>query len=191
MEHIMFFRKLAQALSSSRTSKISRERGFTLIEVLGAIIVGAIIFAFAAFAIRNGIESAKVSNQNEALANLRVNIQEAFSTLHSYEDLSNANALAARIVPTNMLTGATDDAAYGDAIVNEWNGPITLAPTEDNQDFTITLENVPQGACIKLARNAKAWEEMTVAGTAVNRYGLQTEEICADEFDNTLVYTSR
>ena len=48
----MFFRKLAQALSSSRTSKISRERGFTLIEVLGAIIVGAIIFAFAAFAIQ-------------------------------------------------------------------------------------------------------------------------------------------
>ncbi|MBR6626254.1 MAG: prepilin-type N-terminal cleavage/methylation domain-containing protein, partial [Mailhella sp.] len=126
----MFFRKLAQALSSSRTSKISRERGFTLIEVLGAIIVGAIIFAFAAFAIRNGIESAKVSNQNDSLANLRVNIQEAFSTLHSYEDLSNANALAARIVPTNMLTGATDDAAYGDAIVNEWNGAITLAPTE-------------------------------------------------------------
>ena len=190
----MFFRKLAQALSSSRTSKISRERGFTLIEVLGAIIVGAIIFAFAAFAIRNGIESAKVSNQNEALANLRVNIQEAFAPLHSYEELSNDTALAARIVPTNMLTGGNNE-AYGDAIINEWNGAITLAPANDNRDFTITLTNVPQGACIKLARNAKAWEEMTIGegegGTAVDRYGLQTEEICADEFNNTLVYTSR
>lgn len=188
----MFFRKLAQALSSSRTSKISRERGFTLIEVLGAIIVGAIIFAFAAFAIRNGIESSKVSNQNEALAHLRVSIQEAFASLHSYEDLNNDNAIAARIVPSNMLTGAADDNVYGDAIINEWNGAITLAPDNENRDFTITLAAVPQGACLKLARSAKQWENMTVNDTAVERYGLQNvEEICTEEFENTLVYTSR
>jgi len=188
----MFFRKLAQALSSSRTSKISRERGFTLIEVLGAIIVGAIIFAFAAFAIRNGIESAKVSNQNEALANLRVNIQEAFAPLHSYEELTNDAALSARIVPANMLAGANDDDAYGSSIINEWNGTIVLAADNENRDFTITLNAVPQGACIKLARNAKQWENMTVNDTAVERYGLQqVDEICTEEFENVIKYTSR
>lgn len=172
--------------------KLSSERGFTLVETLGIIIIAGLIFVFAAWGIRNGIESAKVANQNEALATLRVNIQGAFADLHSYAELSNDNAIAARVVPTNMLTGANDADPYGNAIINEWNGAITLAPVEGNQDFTITLENVPQGACLKLARNAKAWENMEIGGTAVDRYGLiVVDEVCTDEFNNTIVYTSR
>ncbi len=175
----------------NKQSENFREAGFTLIEVLGAIIVGSIIFAFAAFAVRGGIESSKVSNQNEALAFLRVNIQEGYSTLHTYDGLSNDNAIAARLVPTNMMTGGDGD-AYGDAIVDEWNGPITLAPAGDNnENFTIQLDNIPQGACIKLGRTAKAWEGMTINGADVDRYSLITEDICNEEFDNTLVYTSR
>lgn len=171
--------------------KFEKEAGFTLTEVFGAIVVGALIYSFAAFAIRGGIESSKVSNQSEALAYLRVNIQDGYSTLHTYEGLDNDSAIAARLIPTNMMTGGDGD-AYGDAIVDEWNGPITLAPDGDNnENFTIQLDNIPQGACIKLGRTAKAWEAMTINGTDVDRYSLITEDICTEEFDNTLVYTSR
>ena len=169
---------------------VKDENGFTLVEVLGAIVVGSLIFAFAAFAIRGGIESSKVSAQNEALAYLRTNIQEGYATLHSYDGLDNDSAIAARLIPTNMMRGSEGD-AYGDTIVSEFNGEITIESIDDGNNFQITIPNVPQGACIKLAHSAKNWEAMTINDTEVDRYSLVTEEICSDETDNTLVYQSR
>lgn len=191
MNKIRNFITKFQNIQNGRTyALVKSEEGFTLVEVLGAIVVGSLIFAFAAFAIRGGIESSKVSAQNEALSYLRTNIQEGYATLHSYDGLDNDSAIAARLVPTNMMSGAEGD-SYGDTIRSEFNGEITIESIDDGDNFQITVPNVPQGACIKLGRSAKNWEAMTINGTEVDRYSLITEDICSDETDNTLVYQSR
>lgn len=48
-------------------------------EVLGAIIIGSIIFGAVALVISNAIETSRVSNQQENLSYLRMNIHEVYS----------------------------------------------------------------------------------------------------------------
>ena len=56
------------------------QRGFTLGEVLCAIIIGSIIFGAVALVISNAIETSRVSNQQENLSYLRMNIHESTAT---------------------------------------------------------------------------------------------------------------
>lgn len=89
------------------------QRGFTLGEVLGAIIIGSIIFGAVALVISNAIETSRVSNQQENLSYLRMNIHEVYSHVHSFASISNDELLAANAVPQGMVVN--------DSIVNGWN----------------------------------------------------------------------
>lgn len=95
------------------------QRGFTLGEVLGAIIIGSIIFGAVALVISNAIETSRVSNQQENLSYLRMNIHEVYSHVHSFASISNDELLAANAVPQGMVVN--------DSIVNGWNGDVTVA----------------------------------------------------------------
>lgn len=79
------------------------QRGFTLGEVLGAIIIGSIIFGAVALVISNAIETSRVSNQQENLSYLRMNIHEVYSHVHSFASISNDELLAANAVPQGMV----------------------------------------------------------------------------------------
>lgn len=159
---------------------VSNESGFTLVEVLGAIVVGSIIFGFAAFAIRGGLASAKVSNAQENLSYLRVNIQEVYAHVRNYETISNEELIGANAVPQGMV--------IDDQIVNDWNGAITVEPADDGRSYTITFEDVPQDACIKLGSQRDMWDSLTIGGAEVDRGTVVTSDLCNDEFSNTLVF---
>ena len=104
------------------------QRGFTLGEVLSAIIIGSIIFGAVALVISNAIETSRVSNQQENLSYLRMNIHETYSHVHSFASISNDELLAANAVPQGMVVN--------DSIVNSWHGDVTLASANDGRAFT-------------------------------------------------------
>ena len=157
-----------------------KDAGFTLVEVLGAIVVGSIIFGFAAFAIRGGLASARVSNAQENLSYLRVNIQEVYSHVRSYATISNDELISANAVPRGMVVN--------DQIVNDWNGDVTIEPGDGGRSYTITFADVPQDACIKLGAQRDLWDSLTIGGTAVDRGTVVTGDLCSDEFSNTQVF---
>lgn len=157
-----------------------KERGFTLLEGLALLALGSIILGAAAFAISGGLESAKVANTQENLNYLRMNIVETYTHVHSYDSITNDQLLDAKAVPTNMIAG--------EDIVNEWNGNVTVEPADDGRAFTVTLDNVPQGAAIKLGGQRHHWDELTINDTEIERDTVVTKEICDDELNNTIVF---
>ena len=162
--------------------KRCHEEGFTLIEVLGAIVVGSLIFAFAAFAIKGGLESAKVSNSQENLSYLRMNIQEVYAHVRSYETISNDELISANAVPPAML--------INEQIVNEWNGDVTIEPADGGRSYTITFADVPQDACIKLGAQRSGWDALSIGGTEIERNTIVTTDQCSDEFSTAIVFTA-
>ena len=138
------------------------QRGFTLGEVLGAIIIGSIIFGAVALVISNAIETSRVSNQQENLSYLRMNIHEVYS------------------VPQGMVVN--------DSIVNGWNGDVTVASADDGRAFTIQLDNIPENACIKLGAQRDMWDSLSINGTDIERETVVTTDHCTDELSNTLIF---
>ncbi len=156
------------------------QRGFTLAEVLGAIIIGSIIFGAIALAISYGTETARVSNQQESLSYLRMNIHEVYSHVHSFASLSNDELLAANAVPQGMVVN--------DSIVNAWNGDVTVASADDGRAFTIQLDDIPENACIKLGAQRGMWDSLSINGTDIERETVVTTDHCTDELSNTLIF---
>ena len=79
----------------------------------------------------------------------------------NYDNLDNDVAMSAGIVPKAFLKG--------DSMKNAWGGDVTLANDADNGQFSITLDNVPQDACMQLARfQPDSWESISVNGTVVD-----------------------
>ena len=156
------------------------QRGFTLGEVLGAIIIGSIIFGAVALVISNAIETSRVSNQQENLSYLRMNIHEVYSHVHSFASISNDELLAANAVPQGMVVN--------DSIVNRWHGDVTLASANDGRAFTIQLDDIPESACIKLGAQRNMWDSLSINGTDIERETVVTTEHCTDEDSNTLTF---
>ncbi len=156
------------------------QQGFTLGEVLGAIIIGSIIFGAVAMVISSAIESARVSNQQENLSYLRMNIHEAYSHIHSFASISNDELIAANAVPQGMLVD--------ESIVNAWNGDVSVGSANEGRSFTIQLDNIPEEACIKLGSQRNMWDSLSINGTDIEREIVVTTEHCTDELSNTLIF---
>lgn len=143
------------------------ERGFTLIEVLGALVVGSVIFGFATFAITGALESARVSSFNETLALLRMNIQEVYASSRGF---GSTTTTASDITSVLADAGAVPRNWEGDdttRILHNFGGAVTVSGTLSG--FTITAAGVPENACRKIAAaQYECWETLSVNSTAIN-----------------------
>lgn len=143
------------------------EAGFTLVEVLGALVVGSIVFAFAAFGISGGLESARVSGFNESLELLRINVQEVYASSRGFgsNDTSEVDItdtlLDAGAIPRNWLT---DDEAN---IIHNFGGSIEVLGSVST--FTITANGITESACRKIVSSQYGnWDRIEVNGTEVD-----------------------
>lgn len=158
------------------------EAGFTLMESIGALIIGSIIFGLAALALSDGIDDARVSSAQESLSYLRINIHDAYSHVHSFSSLSNEELIAAKAVPQTML--------INDSIINAWNGDVTVASARGGRAFTIQYDDVPEDACIKFGNQRDMWDAVSINGTAIEPEIVVTTEHCTDESSNTIIFTA-
>ena len=156
--------------SKARKAAAKKEKqsqgGFTLIEVLGALVVGSIVFAFAAFGISGGLESARVSGFNESLALLRINIHESYASSRGFgsstaasEDITQ-DLIDAGAIPQNWMT------ADGASVVHNFGGSVSVSGTVSG--FTITASSIPEAVCRKIVSSQlEGWDSVSIGGNAV------------------------
>ena len=110
----------------------------SILETVGALIVGLLLIAAAAFGLYSAFGKSNVATTEQNLVLLRMQTQQLFFGTN-YDNLDNDVAMSAGIVPKAFIKG--------DSMKNAWGGDVTLANDADNGQFSITLDNVPQDAC--------------------------------------------
>lgn len=182
-----------KALSTNKQQDIQRgksQRGFTLIEVLGALVVGSLVFGFAAFAISKAIESARVTSFNENLALLRINIHEVYASSRGF---GSSSATAKDITETLTEAGAIPDPWLdkdSNTAMHTLGGSVSVEGTLTN--FTISAKDITQDACRKIASSqAENWDKITINGSVVDT--VPTSLCTSDDAGtgtNTLAFTA-
>lgn len=151
---------------NQQDQKDRNEAGFTLIEVLGALVVGSIVFAFAAFGISGGLESARVSGFNESLALLRINIHESYASSRGFGTSGTESTditqelIDAGAIPQNWMT---DD---GESVVHNFGGSVSVEGSVSG--FSITAEAIPEAVCRKIVSSQlEGWDSVSIGGSEV------------------------
>ncbi|WP_027191463.1 type 4 pilus major pilin [Fundidesulfovibrio putealis] len=156
----------------------------TLLETLGAILVGLIILAGAALGLNSAFSSSKLGETEQNLITLRMQVQQMFSGSSDYTGLDNALALQAGLVPKPFIKGSS--------LRNSFGGDITLAPVNGTSAFSITLTSIPQDECTKLAKfQTDAWLSVNVNGTDVTGGTVADIVAACASVTNTITFTAR
>ncbi len=170
--------------------KAKNQKGFLGLDTMGSLIVIMILTGGIIAGVSQLIDSSKVSNMRNGLNSLNMGVRQLFVGGNDYSALtdvatSEALLVAADIVPESLL------ASNGTDILTPWGGDVEVAVGTNTEQFTITLNDVPQDACIKLASgNQSAWDSVTVAGTAVTTLATANTE-CAKTATSAMVFTAR
>jgi len=107
-----------------------------LMVILGAIAVVALFYMT--------LGQDKTHKAISSLTQLQANTQALFSTQTSFTGLNNTVAISAGLAPADMISGT--------ALINPWNGSVTIAVNgTSTSQFNITTTAVPRAACAKLA----------------------------------------
>jgi type II secretory pathway pseudopilin PulG len=156
----------------------------TLLETLGAILVGLIILAGAALGLNAAFSNSKLGETEQNLITMRMQIQQMFSGSSDYTGLDNELALKAGLVPKPFIKGSS--------IRNSFGGDITLAPVTGSSAFSITLTSIPQDECTKLAKfQTDAWLSVNVNGTDTTGGSVADIVTACSSSNNTITFTAR
>jgi len=157
-----------------------------LLETLGSLIVGLIILGGVALGLYTAFSSSKLSETEQNLVSMRMQIQHMFSGSSDYTGIDNNLSIKAGVVPKSFIKGSQLKNAFG--------GEITISPVTADAAFSIELSNIPQEECTKLAKfQTDAWLAIAVNGNEVNRLSdtLVTDIVGYCEETNTILFTAR
>lgn len=118
-----------------------KQAGATLLEAISFLAVSAVVIIGAVSLVTSSFSSSDVNQHTTEITSLRTSIKGFFSGQGDYTTATNANIIAAGLVPTTMkITGTTISNAFG--------GTVTVTGTA--ADFSIVSTNMKKDVCVKL-----------------------------------------
>ncbi len=133
--------------------------GMTMMETLGSLLIMAIMIVGAIMLIRMAMDSSKLSDAQQSLTAMSIQVRGHFNGVRDYTGISNALAIKAGLVPQRILRG--------DSIQTPWGGAITLAPGT-NATFTISMAALSDRVCTAMATyQPDLWQSISINGTAI------------------------
>lgn len=125
----------------------SKSRGFSLLELLLVVAVGAILLLAGLAVYRNVTDNSKVNESIRLLNVTKQETQKLFQGEGNYPAQSlNSVLTAARAFPTSALNGTQ--------VRHPYNGDVTV--TGVGRTFTIEFDAMPESACIKIGQSFAA-----------------------------------
>lgn len=142
------------------------QRGFSLLELLLVVAVGAVLILAGLGAYRLVSENNNTNQATRLLTTLKQQIQQAYQGQASYGTGNLIDDLVSlRALPSDFGTSGSGDSM----IAKGQFGNILI--TGNTNTFSIQLQNVPKGACVRLAQqftpqNANDFVSLQVGSTA-------------------------
>ena len=160
------------------------EAGFMGLESQGSLLFYLIMVGGAGLILFMLFSGGRLSEMQQSLAAMRMNTQQMFTSSLDYTGLSNDLAIKAGLVPQKLVKGGS--------LINGWGGAVTLATGDDTGTFTITVAQIPQDACTKLATfQLESWLSVEVNSSGISKDTAVAEAADNCQANNTIVYTSR
>lgn len=177
-----------------RTALVNQQAGFSLLELLLVVAVGAVLILAGLGAYRLVTENNNTNQATRLLSTLKQQVQQAYQGQASYGTGNLIDDLTAlRALPTDLGTSGTGDSM----IAKGTFGNLTIAGNTNT--FAIGLTNVPKGACVRLGQqftpqNANDFVSLTVGSTSYNQSSGITQAAllgaCRDQAaSNTMTWT--
>lgn len=162
----------------------NREGGFVTFEMSGSMLLYLIMMAAAAVLVYSLMSSSKLASTNQGLMSLRLQIQQLYSGGSDYAGLDNDLALKSGLVPKSFVRGAK--------MQTPWGGDVVLSASSDGTSFAISLSEIPQEECTKLATSQlDSWSSVSVNGTPIEKATGASSAARSCNDSNTIVFTSR
>ncbi|MFM0265544.1 type 4 pilus major pilin [Paraburkholderia sediminicola] len=122
-----------------------------LVRLLG---VAAVVIILVAIFHKNK-SSTEVSN----ITQLATNIANTYTGQTAFTGLTTA--IATKLAPPNMVSGAT--------LLNQWGGAVTVTVDANPSQFDIVENGVPSDGCVDMANKATNYVTMTLNGTTYSQ----------------------
>lgn len=169
----------------NRKSKVQNcESGFMGLEGMGSLLFYMLMLAGAALIVSLLFGGSKLSETQQAIASIRMNVQQMFTSSLDYTGLSNDLVIKAGLAPKKLVRNNN--------LQNAWGGSVTISEGDDSSTFTLTLSNVPQADCSKLATyQIESWLSVEVNSTAIASDSAVAAAAENCEASNTIMYTAR
>lgn len=124
------------------------ESGRSMVEMLGVLAIIGVLSAGGLAGYSKAMFKHKLNNTIDQITMIVTNVRTLYGTATSYEGVDEAAKLG--VMPSNMANAA------GSAFYNPFKGEVTLdvadaAESDDNQAFTITINDLPREACVTIA----------------------------------------
>lgn len=166
-----------------QSPKHKKQGGWLSIEVLGAILFVLIMIAASGVNFTSLFSSNNLADTEQALATLRMQIKQLYTSSPDYTGLTTASANKSGIIPNKMIKS--------NGVRDVWNGAVTIEAGANPNTFVISLAEVPQEACTKLATyQSGSWVDVKVNGSTLSQNAIVSDAAnqCTDT--NTLAFTS-
>jgi len=178
-------------MSHKLLQNMRSERGFSLLELLLVVGVGALLLLAGIGTYRLVTEGNNINNATQLLATLKQQTQRAFRGQATYGNAGDDLVpilVDLRAVPADVVTGPDGS----EELVHPFGGSITITVGSSagaGQSFVVTFEDVNQATCIQMGAlysqdNDSDFIEFTAGGSAVTDTDLVTlQAACTDDAD--------
>jgi len=143
--------------------QLERQKGFTITEVLGALALGGILVGVAFSAIKSGKSTTQASVLSDAAGSMGTAIMSSAAGTGTY---GNGSSLVEYLVRSEKIPGGiTVSGSAPNRVLNHaFNG--TVEVTGRNNNYVVTLNDIPGNICMDLFTRANSWDRVLVSSTS-------------------------
>lgn len=123
----------------------AQESGRSMIEMLGVLAIVGVLSVGGISGYSKAMSKYKINQSLDQIANLIINIRSTFANQTDFSAATTANIIALGIPTPDMLNAA------GTAMVNPFNGAITITPGDGDTSFKIKYSGFDKNTCQNIA----------------------------------------
>lgn len=163
------------------------QKGFSLLELLLVVAVGAILILAGLAIYRNISQNTQINEATRLVNVIKQETQRIFQGEPDYTGLTNTILTNADAVPPRYTSGAG-------VITSPFDTAVTLAPTAaPSLEFTLTMAAVPTAACIKLGLeftdDDPDFQSLSIGGANVATTVAAVDGACAGAATVDMIWT--
>ncbi|MBP4052091.1 hypothetical protein J9978_21695 [Chromobacterium violaceum] len=119
------------------------QRGLSLIEAAMVLALSAVVVAGAVMYYGTASDGSKLQRTQSQIGAIQSAVASLYANQASYAGLTASMLRDSRALPATYFTASG-------SIVSPWAKPVVLATVQDNSAYTLTYDQVPASACVKL-----------------------------------------